>query len=129
MHPDLRLVNSGMSSHKECNLKPDLFTAHHPLIQYTAPYKNAPECDDKRLFGKFVDWENRSSIHCIWDAKWKIDINAFGEKCKYLQISGEDTLDEFGVEAKLRNILFDQLEISSFLSKSVLGLNQALERL
>jgi hypothetical protein len=117
VNPDLRLVNSEyfqwlrcMSGHRQSYLKPDLFSAHHPLIQYSPPYSNAPTCAVRRLFGKFVGWENRSSIHCIWDAKWKIDKKAFGEKCKYLQIAGEDCVDHNGVSLKLRGVLFDKDE-------------------
>ena len=113
--PDLRLVNSEyfqwfhcMSGYRKSDLKPDLFSAHHPLIQYSPPYNNAPTCAVRRLFGRFVGWENRSSIHCIWDAKWKIDMQAFGEKCKYLQIAGEDCVDHNGVALKLRGVLFDK---------------------
>eukprot|EP01039_Chlorochromonas_danica_P006611 gene6615-7304_t len=115
VNPDLRLVNSEyfqwlrcMSGHRKSDLKPDLFSAYHPLIQYSSPYNNAPMCTVKRLFGKFVSWESRSSIHCIWDAKWKIDMQAFGEKCKYLQIAGEDCFDHNGVALKLKGVLFDK---------------------
>lgn len=115
VNPDLRLVNSEyfqwlrcMSGHRKADLKPDLFSAHHPLIQYSAPYNNAPTCAVQRLFGKFISWESRASIHCIWDAKWKIDMQAFGEKCKYLQIAGEDCVDHNGVALKLKGVLFDK---------------------
>jgi hypothetical protein len=117
VNPNLRLVNSEyfqwlrcMSGHRKSDLKPDLFSAHHPLIQYSPPYTNAPTCAVKRLFGKFISWESRASIHCIWDAKWKIDMQAFGEKCKYLQIAGEDCLDHNGVALKLKGVLFDKDE-------------------
>ena len=62
----------------------------------------------KRLFGKFVGWRNRESIHCVWEAKWEIDNDAFGEKCKYLQIAGEDCTDHDGVALLLKGILFDR---------------------
>jgi hypothetical protein len=111
---DLRLVNSEyypwiqcMSGHRKSELKPDLFSAYHPLIEYLPPYENAPSCTVDRLFGKFVSWESRASIHCIWDGKWKIDMGGFGEKCKYLQISGEGKLDHNGVPLRLKGILFD----------------------
>eukprot|EP00981_Chlorochromonas_danica_P013835 scaffold6913_cov169-Ochromonas_danica.AAC.1 len=117
VNPDLRLVNSEycqwlrcMSGHRKSDLKPDLFSAHHPLIQYSPPYSNAPKCAVRRLFGRFVGWENRSSIHCIWDGKWRIDMQAFGEKCKYLQIVGEDCVDHNGVALKLKGVLFDKDE-------------------
>ncbi len=78
---DLRLVNSEnfrwlrcMSGHSKSDLKPDLFSAHYSLIQFCSPYKDAPACTVNRLFGKFIGWNNLSSIHCIWDAKWKIDM-------------------------------------------------------
>lgn len=60
-----------------------------------------------RHFGKFISWECRASIHSIWDAKWKIDMKAFGEKCKYLQVAGEDCVDHNGVALKLKGVLFD----------------------
>ena len=110
----LRLVNSEffkwlrcMSGHSKSDLKPDLFSAHHLLVQFLPAYQNAPVCTVKRQFGKFVSWESRSSIHCIWDAKWLIDMDAFGEKCKYLQIVGEDCVDHNGVALKLKGVLFD----------------------
>ncbi len=115
--PELRLVSSEclqwlrcMSGHRKSDLKPDLFSAHHALIQYAPAYNNAPTCAVKRVFGKFISWECRSSIHCIWDAKWKIDMQAFGEKCKYLQIAGKDCLDHNGVALKLKGVLFDKEE-------------------
>lgn len=92
---NLKLVNSEHNAWIQCNskpsynLKPDLFTAHHHLIHFGAAYENAPECTTARLFGKFSNWECRTSIHCIWEAKWKINMSAFGEICKYLQIAGE----------------------------------------
>jgi hypothetical protein len=114
---DLRLVNSEcypwiqcMSGHRKSDLKPDLFSAYHSLIEYLLPYENAPSCTVNRLFGKFVSWESRASIHCIWDGKWKIDMGGFGEKCKYLQISGEEKLDHNGQPLRLKGILFDYSE-------------------
>jgi hypothetical protein len=112
--PHLRLVNSEYfqwvrcaSGHRKADLKPDLFSAHYPLVQFLPPYENAPSCAVGRLFGEFASWESRASIHCIWDAKWKIDMKAFGEKCKYLQIAGEGCVDHNGVPLKLKGILFD----------------------
>jgi hypothetical protein len=32
---------------------------------------------------------------------------AFGEKCKYLQITGEDSVDHNGVALRLKGVLFD----------------------
>jgi len=110
--PDLRIVNSEEYKWLQCSaddpnadLKPDLFSCFHPLITYRSPYKNAIEGD--RLFGQYRDWNSRSSIHCIWDAKWKIDDEAFGEKCKYLQIAGQGTKDHAGSPLMLKGILFD----------------------
>ena len=115
--PHLKLVNSEyfqwiqcMSSHRKSDLKPDLFSAYHPLVLFLPPYLNAPTCAEQRLFGKFCDWECRSSIHCIWDAKWAIDMDAFGEICKYLQIAGEDCVDYNGMAVKLNGVLFDRNE-------------------
>eukprot|EP01038_Epipyxis_sp_PR26KG_P011740 gene11740-15710_t len=112
--PHLRLVNSECfqwlrcaSSNRKSDMKPDLFSAHHPLVQFLPAYQNAPVCTVNRQFGKFVSWESRSSIHCIWDAKWHIDVDSFGEKCKYLQIAGEDSVDHNGVALKLKGVLFD----------------------
>jgi hypothetical protein len=114
VNPHLRLVNSEffqwlrcMSGHRKSDMKPDLFSAYHPLVQFLPAYQNAPVCVVKRQFGKFVSWESRASIHCIWDAKWVIDMEAFGEKCKYLQIAGEDCVDHNGVALKLKGVLFD----------------------
>eukprot|EP01031_Cornospumella_fuschlensis_P023701 gene23701-28718_t len=112
--PHLRLVNSEdfqwlrcMSGHRKSDMKSALFSAHHPLVQFLPAYENAPVCTVKRQFGKFVSWESRSSIHCIWDAKWLIDMDAFGEMCKYLQIASEDCVDHNGVALKLKGVLFD----------------------
>jgi hypothetical protein len=69
-------------------MKPDLFVAYHALVEEKEPYDNAPQCTEERLFGKFPCWNCRSSIWCILDAKWKINDEAFGEKCKYLQSCG-----------------------------------------
>lgn len=114
---DLRLVNSEcyqwlrcMRGYRQSDLEPDLFSAHHSLVEFWPGYQNAPECAVPRLFGKFTSWESRASIHCIWDAKWKINMAAFGEKCKYLQISGEDAVDHNGVALKLKGVLFDTEE-------------------
>lgn len=112
--PDLRLVNSEYyrwievkSGHTQSNLKPDLFSAYHPLIKFLQPYQNAPNCTVERLFGTFASWESRESIHCIWDAKWKIDMRGFGEKCKYLQISGEGKMNHSDQPITLKGVLFD----------------------
>ena len=112
--PDLRLVNSEyfpwlqcVSGHRSSDLKPDLFSGHHSLVQFLPAYARAPACVVPRFFGKFASWESRGSIHCIWDAKWKIDMKAFGEKCKYLQIAGEDCVDYNDVAVKLKGVLFD----------------------
>jgi hypothetical protein len=117
VNPGLRLVNSecyqwlkSPSGNRKLDLKPGLFSAHHSLVQFCPAYKNAPACDVQRLFGKFISWESRASIHCIWDAKWKIDMRAFGEKCKYLQIAGEDCKDHNGVALKMKGVLFDVTE-------------------
>ena len=34
-------------------------------------------------------------------------MKAFGDKCKYLQIIGEEFLDINGIEVRLKGILFD----------------------
>jgi hypothetical protein len=40
--------------------------------------------------------------------KWNINMEAFGDKCKYLQITGEEECLEInGVEIRLKGILFD----------------------
>lgn len=112
--PDLRLVNSESNAWLQCTnkschniLKPDLITAHHYLVHFGAPpaYKNAPECTTARLFGKFSDWQCRASIHCIWEARWKIDNRAFGEICSYLQKAADGYKQ--GVYLKLKGVLFD----------------------
>jgi hypothetical protein len=96
-----------MSGHSQSDIKPDLFSAYHALIEFHPAYLNAPVCAMKRQFGKFISWQSRASLHCIWDAKWKIDIKAFGEKCKYLQTTGEDAVDHNGVALMLKGVLFD----------------------
>ena len=114
IHSELRLVNSEfyqwlrcMSGYRKADLMPDLFSAHFSLVEYAPAYNGAPVCAVPRLFGRFSPWDTRASIHCIWDAKWEIDMAAFGEKCKYLQIIGEDSVDHNGVALKLKGILFD----------------------
>ena len=114
VNPHLRLVNSEFfqwlrcsSGHRKSDMKPDLFSAHHPLICFLPAYSNAPVCAVQRLFGKFTSWQSRVSIHCIWDAKWKIDMEAFGEKCKYLQIAGEGCVNHNKVPFQLKGVLFD----------------------
>jgi hypothetical protein len=114
VNPELELVNSEhykwlrcMSGHRPSDMMPDLFSAHHSLVQFRGAYENAPVCAVDRLFGKFINWESRASIHCIWDAKWAINMEGFGEKCKYLQIAGEDCVDQNGVALKLKGVLFD----------------------
>jgi hypothetical protein len=114
VNPDLRLVNSeffkwlqSMSGYSRADMMPDLFSAHHALVEFSPPYKDAPECAATRVFGRFISWESRASIHCIWDAKWQIDMSAFGEKCKYLQITGESAVDHNGAPLALKGVLFD----------------------
>jgi hypothetical protein len=113
--PQLRLINSEHSAwlkskrgHPKSNLKPDLFSAYYPLIKYCLLDCRAPKCDANQLFGKFECWESRSSIHCIFDATWKIDMGSFGEKCKYLQTAGEGCNNHNGVPVMLRGVLFDK---------------------
>lgn len=125
--PNLRLVNSEVypwihvpSQDKKLELKPDLFSAHHAFIEYRPPYKNVPSItrssaisnapenvEMRSLFGRFHAWECRSSIHCIFDAKWKLDYGVFGDKSKYLQICGDQLNDHDDQPVKLRGILFD----------------------
>jgi hypothetical protein len=90
--------------YEACHMKPDLFTAHHSLVTFAPPYQNAPECTGPRHFGKFLDWGCRASIHCIWDCKWKIDVDAFGQKVKYLQLAGESSNKK---PLRLKGILLD----------------------
>jgi hypothetical protein len=60
VNPHLRLVNSEAYPWlQQCELgkfdmKPDLFSAHHPMVQYMPAYKNAPTCEANRHFGKFI---------------------------------------------------------------------------
>jgi len=61
-------------------------------------HRDAPT---ERLFGKFFSWESRETIHCIWDMK------AFGEKCKFLKIVGDDCSNYNGVVIKMKGVLFD----------------------
>jgi hypothetical protein len=117
LDPRLSLVNSEYfqwlhcsSGHSSSDMKPDLFTAHHSLVTFAPPYLNAPECTESRHFGKFLNWGCRASIHCIWDCKWKIDIEAFGQKVKYLQITGEDSYNHNKKPLWLKGILFDMEE-------------------
>lgn len=116
--PLLRLVNSEYikwlrcsSGHIEYDMMPDLFSAYYPLVLYGAPYRGAPESEKPRLFGGFEGWGCRSSIHCIFDAKWKITMDGFGAICKYLQITGEDCVDYNGVAVRLKGVLFDFEEL------------------
>ena len=110
---NLRLVNSDeyawlctTSNEAHCQMKPDMFSAFHGLIEYKKPYKGAPDPSNK-LYGKFRPWHCRESIHCIWDCKWNINA-AFGEKCKYLQVTGQGDVTDFnGRSLRLKGVLFD----------------------
>jgi hypothetical protein len=82
-----------------------LFSAHHSFVQFLPAYVNAPACAVQRLFGSVISWESRASIYCIWDAKWRIDIKSFSEKCRYLQIADEECVDHNGVVLKLKGVL------------------------
>lgn len=85
VNPDLRLVNSEyfqwlrcMSGQRKSDLKPDLFSAHHPLIQYSPSLHLCSYMCCKAIVWK-VHQLDESSVHCIWDAKWKMDMQPFGE--------------------------------------------------
>jgi len=110
----IRLINSeeyawlrASSGYSKCDMKPDLFVAYHALVEYKDAYRNAPVCEVNRLFGRFPCWNCRSSIWCIFDAKWKIDTAAFGEKCKYLQSCCYQCRIWQGLGQQLKLILFD----------------------
>jgi hypothetical protein len=89
---NLRLINSEeyqwLQRDRKCEMKPDLFVAYHALVEEKGSYDNAPLCDEERLFGKFPCWNCRSSVWCLLDANWKINDEAFGGGCKYLQSCG-----------------------------------------
>lgn len=75
---DLRLVNceyiqwlSCMSGQRKSDLKPDLFSARHPLIQYSPPHTYAPTCVAMRLFGKFISWMSQEfTTFGMLSGKW-----------------------------------------------------------
>jgi hypothetical protein len=117
VNPSLRLVNSEChtwlrceSLYSKCDLKPDLFSAHYSLVEFLSAYENAPKCSVDRFFGKFTSWESRCSIHCIWEGKTTIDMEGFGEACKYLQIAGHNILNHNDVLPQLKGVLFDKTE-------------------
>lgn len=112
--PLVLLVNSeehkwlrSSSGSSECDLKPDLFIAYHGLVDKKSAYKNAPNNNVERIFGKFPCWNCRSSLWCILDAKWKIDDGAFGEKVKYLQSCGYKCRLWKNSNQPLKLLLFD----------------------
>lgn len=114
IHPEIRLINSeeyswlhGASEDSRCDMKPDLLVAYHAIVEELPPYDGAPDCAVPRKFGRFPCWNCCPSIWCLLDAKWKIDIGAFGESCKYLQLCGQYYKDWQGEELKLKLILFD----------------------
>ena len=113
---DLRLVNSEHyrwlhtpGGNSKGQLKPDFFSAYHALVKFMPPYQDAPEAIDegKKYFGKFSHWQCRQSIHCIWDAKLTVGNEAFGEKCKYIQIAAQGKSDHNGRELCLKEVIFD----------------------
>ena len=82
-----------MSGYRKSDMMPDMFSALLSRWVRTC----LPVCAVPIVFGRFHDWESRASIHCIRDAKWKINMSAFGENYKYLQIAGEESFDYNGV--------------------------------
>lgn len=90
------------SDHRNCDMKSDLFIAYHALVEKKEPYRGS--LDANIVYGRFPCWNCRSSLWCLFDAKWKIDEAAFGEKCKYLQSCRSHIP---GVNQKLKLILFD----------------------
>jgi hypothetical protein len=93
------------SGHRKFGRGPDLFLAYHALVEKKLAYRNAPEVE--RLFGRFPCWNCRSSLWCIFSAKWKIGDAAFDEKCNYLQSCGYQCRLWQGIGQLLKLILFD----------------------
>jgi hypothetical protein len=133
VHPDLRLVNSEhhaliKTSRRDCKayLKADLFSAYFPMIEYGPPFENAPTCSVTRSFGRYKSWRSRISVHSVWDAKWNIDSEALGAKCKYLEVMGEDCYDENGFLVRMQGVLFDvdMFWMIKSLGKEIININQ-----
>lgn len=111
--PKLRLINSECykwikckSKDPKCDLKPDLFVTHHSLVEFLPGYLNAPTCTIHRHFGKFANWSCRQSLTCIIDCKWKITDEGFGEKAKYLELTGAGCTNSNNELVKLKGMLF-----------------------
>ena len=89
------------------------FSARHSLIHYLQPYFNVPANDHLRLLGKYSNCNNRENVHCIFDCKWRINLEAFDDVYKHLQITEEEFLDTYGMEVRLKGVLFD-VSVNSF---------------
>jgi hypothetical protein len=114
VNPDLRLVNCeqhvwieiSSEAHEAC-LKPDLFSAYFPMIEYCPPFESAPACSVPRSFGRFKSWRSRSSVHSVWNAEWKINLDALGAKCKYIEIVAGNCVNKDGFSVRMKGVLFD----------------------
>lgn len=93
------------SKYDKCKQKPDLFLCARSLVEFKRPPNNA--VDTSRIFGIFPCWNARSSLWCIMDAKWRLDMNAFGEKIKYIQSAGFNCNIWPRVAQPLKLLLFD----------------------
>lgn len=96
---DLRLMNIEyyswlhcMGGHRKSDMKPDLFSAYHPLIEYLPPYENAPNCKCNRIFGKFFSWES----HGKWNIKWEVR--------REMQVSSDSIYSNSSFPKQLRSI-------------------------
>jgi len=115
----LVLVNSevfrwlkGSSLDPKVDSKPDFFTSHQAFATFksrtVAPYPTLAE----QRFGAFNAWNCRDSINAVWEAKLKIDEEAYGEIFTYLKRIGEDKNTIFKEKLKSRGILFDSRKFS-----------------
>lgn len=119
VNPHVRLVNTYsdlfaplpcLSDDRPSDIDSVLISSFHGLYRFNLPCKTPQICWDG-LFGKFESWKSRSSIHCIWYCKWKLDMTAFGEICKYLQNATKGAADCYGAPLWLKGILFDYQEL------------------
>ena len=90
-HPSLRLFNSekvtwlwNLSGDPKRNGAPDLMTTHMAFGEYAAVYRNAPNCDGERFFGRFPSPRCVDSINCLWEGKREYAVSDIGEMEVYL---------------------------------------------
>ncbi len=93
---------SGLKRHL---IAPDLFVAAHYLVNFRAPYTNAPPAGNSAHYGEFRDFGARRGLAAILDGKQKLDDKAIGEFADYLIISSKS--DNQGA-LEIRGMVFDE---------------------